>query len=158
MEKAQHEYCQEAIKRKDHIESQYWILAEMLYRIKNESRYLSGWESWNEYCMEFGMSQSSIDRLVKVHQVFRVDADISVKELKEVKGWAILSEALPAIHNSKDARKWLEKSKVLTLKDMRDEVKESRTGILQTSCIHPNAYVIRICPDCGERTRIYDDV
>jgi hypothetical protein len=130
----------------------------MLYKIKKQQLYLAGWSSWDEYCMEYkGFSKRSMDKIIQLYRVFVLEHKVKVSELQESGGWALLAEALPQIKTSKDAHDWIEKSKVLTLQDMRKEIKEQKTGISMIDCKHENTYTIRVCEDCGERVRIYED-
>lgn len=158
IEKVQYDYCQEAINQKNKIEKQFWTLAEMLHKIKTDGLYLSGWSSWEEYCMEFkGFSKRSMDKIIQLYKVFILEHKVSVNELQDSGGWALLAEALPHVHSKKDAKEWIEKSKILTLQDIRKELKERKTGISMVHCKHRNTYTIRVCEDCGERIRIYED-
>lgn len=157
LEKLQYDYCIEAINQKNKMEHQFWNLAEMLYKIKTEGRFLGSWDSWEEYCMEFkGFSKRSIDKIIQLYRVFIIENGMQIKDLEQ-SGWAVLAETLPQIHSKEDATEWVEKSKTLTLQDMRKEIREKKTGVSMITCKHKNTYTIQICEDCGERTRIYED-
>lgn len=154
---AKYNYCQQAINQKEHIESQFWLLAEMLWKVKSDSLYKEGWTDWSEYCNEFkGLSKRSIDRIIQLYNVFVHHFGIPITELQQAGGWALLAETLPYIKTKADAEEWIEKSKVLTLQDIRKELKEKKTGIPMAQCAHPNRVKMWYCPLCGDTEQIFD--
>lgn len=139
------------------MEKNFLSLAEYLYQIKNNSLWQYGYTSWEEFRDEIKLSDATISKLMKIYQTFVLDYGFTPDQIVSAGGWSVLAETLPLIRSKTDAEEWLHKSKELSLRDVRAEVREAKLGISATTeCSHENAYVIRICPDCGNRERVYE--
>ncbi len=151
-----HNVCLNAIHKKKEIETNFFELAKILYWIRRDRKYLAGWTDWETFCMELGMAQTSIDKLLLVYQRYVVDYGMTLSELSETRGWAVLAEALPVVKGPELAKRWVDKAKVLSLRDMRDEIHETRTGVSQVECRHLDTVTICLCKDCGYKFRDFD--
>ena len=151
-----YKYCQEAIELKKNIEKNFLNLAECLYFIKKEALWQDAYSSWDEFCDELGLNNSTIHRLITVYEVFVIKYDIPRNEILQSRGWSVLSETVPLIGSKRDAKAWLHKASTLSLRDTRKEVLEAKLGIPEMECKHEETYIIKICSKCGQRERIYD--
>ena len=152
-----HDYCQKTIELENHARMLYLNMGERLYNIRNERLYEPAWSSWQEYCMEFkDLSAGSISKMITVYEIFILKYGFSPEKLSEVGGWTKLYTLIPLISSKTEAKEWLGKSVLLTRKDLTLEVKEARTGISISKCEHENAILLKICPDCGNKERIYE--
>ena len=94
---------------------------------------------------------------MSLYSKFILEYGFTHKQLVDAGGWSVLSEALPVIHSKKDAEHWLGEAQHLSLRDMRTSIREARRGVEMASCKHDNTYIIKICSDCGDRQKIYDE-
>ncbi len=158
-EQQKHNLCKSALLLKRDIEVSFLQLGELLYKIKNETLFEAGWESWEEYEMEFRMPSSTISRLIRIYEVFRLRYSFPQAELAEI-GWSGLAEILPILPpeaSKSRAEELMGQVAVQSRSDLRRTIKEAKTGISMSKCKHPNAYVIKVCPDCGDREKIYQE-
>lgn len=147
-------YCEKALELKKDIEENFLLLGEYLYNIKEHQMYTPQWSSFDEYIDELKMSTSNVNRLIQIHKTFVLDYGFSSQEIITAGGSSSLGDILPVITSRKTAEKWMTLSGTLTRKDLRNELIEAKTGVLQTSCGHKNTYTVEICRDCGERKQI----
>lgn len=140
--------CTDAIKLKNHIESDFMVLAESLYKIKTQELYKPSWSSWDEYREELKMSENSVNKLIQIHSKLVVEYKIDDQKIVSAGGPSVLADLLPILNNKEEAEDWLEKASVLTRKDLRDEITESKTGISMRDCKHINTITIVVCRDC----------
>ena len=155
-----HALCQKAIDLKGNIEGQYLELAKTLYEIHEASPQTLG-----EIGMELGMSAMTVSKFVRIHKVFVLEGRVTSTLLSKV-GWSVLAEALPSTRTprqaDRDAPRFDANAVVgslvgLTQQDARRTILEARTGVDMTKCEHPEAYTLRICPDCKDRWKVYDE-
>ncbi len=150
-------FCNKALELEQGARLTYLKLGAMLYKIREERLYEAGWESWVEYCMEFkDLSPSSISKLVSIYKKFVLELGFHQDyiPMQDV-GWTKLYEMVPMVSNREQALKLLEKASVLNRQDLRKELIETRTGIEIKECKHLESYLIKVCPDCGDREKIY---
>lgn len=149
-----YDYCQNAIELKQHAEVTFVALAGHLYKIREERLWEGGYTSFDEFCDELRMSQSTISKLISIYKVFIVELGFTDDEIAKSGGWSVLAETLPLISSRSVAEHWLGLTTTLSLRDIRKEVLEAKNGIITTSttttCMHPNQYIVEICPDCGK--------
>ena len=151
-----YQYCQKAIAIKHQVEGNFMQLAEALYNIKTKGLWEEAYSSWDEFRDEIKLSDATISKLMKIYALFVVEYGFTTKQLSDAGGWSVLAETMPLIGSRSDAEAWLHKSTTLSLRDIRKEVLEAKLGVSATTeCKHSNSYVIRVCPDCGTRERLY---
>ncbi len=151
------DYCQETLLLKSTIESSFLDLAARLMKIRNERLYEPQWTSFAEYCMEMKMKESVASRLINILERFVIGFGATYEDIVKIGGWSMAAELLPVIKTEEDLKHWFGKAELLSRDDIRRDKKEALTGILQTECQHPNAYKLVICPDCGERHKLYEE-
>jgi len=144
-------YCSQAISLKQSLESSFMTLAGYLYRINSEELYKPQWSSWDEFYNELKISKNTANKLVQIHSTMIVEYQFTPEEIVSAGGWSVIQDILPLCTSRKNAEKWLRKAEVLTRDDLRDEMKEEKTGVAQQHCKHLNTYTITICRDCGEK-------
>lgn len=151
-----HDYCEKTIELEHHARRLYLNMGERLFNIRNDRLYEPAWSSWQEFCMEFkDLSISSISKMISVYEVFILKYGFSPEKLAEVGGWTKLYALIPLIGSKSDAKEWLDKSALLTRQDLTKAVIEASTGVSMSSCKHPNAFLVKICPDCGDKEKVY---
>lgn len=143
------EYCEDALALKKTLEESFLTLGEYLYNIKIKELYIPQWASWDIFVMELKMSQNAVNKLIQIYKTFILDYKLATQEVVTAGGWSVISELLPVIQTKEDAKDWLNKAQALTREDLRKEIKESKTGLPQSSCKHKNTYTIVVCRDCG---------
>lgn len=151
-------YCERAVLLEEAGRAMYLTLGEMLHNIRNERLYEPFWGSWQEYCMEFkDLSGSSISKLITIYEVFVLRYGFKIEELAKSGGWTKLYQIALASPTKKDATRWLSKGKVASRSDLMKFLTEAKTGIDMSKCKHKDAYLIRVCPSCGDRHRVYEE-
>lgn len=151
-------YCQRAVMLEEAGRAMYLTLGEMLFNIRNGRLYEPFWSSWQEYIMEFkDLSGASVSKLITVYEVFVLKYGFKIEELAKAGGWTKLYQLALVSPTRSKAEKWLAKAGVTTRNDLQKFLVEAKTGIDMSTCKHKDAYLIRICPDCGDRHRVYDE-
>lgn len=149
--------CDEAIGLKKSLETQFLALGEHLLRIKTELLYEPHFGSWGAFLDEMKISESQASRLMGIYQRFVVDYGFAPGQLAEAGGWTTVARLLPVATTKKKAEKYLHLAKELTRADLEKELREERTGTEERACAHKRSYVIKICPDCGLKERVYEE-
>lgn len=152
-----HDFCLEALERKTDLERSYLELGAMLYRIKEERLFEAGWESWDEYAMEFRMSQAAISRMLRIYEVFQLRFKLAPKLLASAGGWTVLGDLLPSIKEDTTRERVLELIDLAGLQTrvhLQQTLKEIKRG--GVPCKHKNTHELHlmVCEDCGERWSI----
>lgn len=151
-------YCDITLEMEQGARMVYLMLGERLYKIREERLYEPFWSSWIEFCTEFkDLSVGSISKIIKVYEKFILQLGYSPSELVKAGGWTKLYEISKRISNKKDAEKWLELAEVNSRKDLNDYLIEDEVGVEMSECKHTDTYVIRVCKDCGNKERIYEE-
>lgn len=151
------DYCNQALEFEKTLSTQFIVLAEYLFNIKEMNLFTPQWESFNEYCMEFkSLSQGSISKLTSIYGKLIVEYDIPKEKIAALGGWSNIAEALPVIKSKADALEWIEKAAVLSRVDLRNEITEKKTGKDMRDCKHLDYYDLRICRVCHSKERIGD--
>jgi len=151
------QYCEKAVLLEEAGRAMYLTLGEMLFNIRSERLYEPFWDSWQEYTMEFkDLSGASISKLITVYEVFVIKYGFSIEELARAGGWTKLYKIAISSKTREEANDLLEAAKTLTRKDLEATLRELETGIDMSKCLHPDAILVRICPDCGDKHRIYE--
>lgn len=150
------EYCDTTLQMETGARTVYLLLAERLYNIREERLYEAGWDSWQEFCMEFkDMSPASVSKLISVYDVFIKQYGFKADELAKVGGWTKLYQILKLVHTKEDALKWLQIAETSSRADLGKFLVEAKTGLEMNECKHEHTYLVRICEDCGEKWREY---
>jgi hypothetical protein len=149
-------FCKKVLEMESDARLLYIKMGEMLYNIRKERLYEPAWSSWDEYCMEFkDFSQSSISKVISVYETFVLKFDIPAEKLAAV-GWTKLYALIPMITSKTGALEWIRKANSLTKADIEKEMVEAKTGVLMSKCKHPDAFLLRVCPTCGNKERVYE--
>lgn len=134
-------------------------LAQRFYEIKSKKLYKPLYSCMREFIETElkGMGNSTASRLAGLHEKFVLTLGIKTDEIAKA-GWSVVSQALPVINTADEARYWLDiaNAEGMTKKAFADLVKEHRAGKPMTDCAHDKAYLIRHCPECGDKWREYD--
>ena len=156
-ERANLDFCRQTISLKENIERTFIELGRRLHKIREERLYEPFYDSFNLYCYELKLSQSTISKLVNIYKVFILEYGFAPSRLMKAGGWAVVAETLPVVHSKKDAEEFLENAETMTLSDMRRTVKEKKLGVDQRTCDHKDdSYDLRICRKCGDRQTLRD--
>jgi len=152
-----HKLCLQAIEVKNDLEFRFLELGALLYEIKQNRHYESGWTSWEEYVMELKLSHASISRLIRIYEVLILNYQFSPRRIAEAGGWTVVAEILPDIKESttkQEITTWLGEATELSRPDLRRAIIERRKGVDMAKCKHTDTYTIKICRGCGERWTI----
>lgn len=125
--------------------------------IREKKMYQNQWETFSEYVEEMRMSESSASKIISIYEKFVVQYQFEPQRIIEAGGWSQVAEILPMVKNKEDAEVWLEKSSMLTRKDLRDEMTEAKTGKSQITCPHTETYTVKICKECNVRIKVYEE-
>ncbi len=150
-------FCKETAILKGTIESAFLSLGERLRRIRMERLYQGQWSSFEEYCLDMKMPESTASKLISIYEKFIVNFGIEPELLLAAGGWSSVAEIVPVVHSKEEALYWIDKATVLSRPDLRIEVRIARTGIPPEKCSHLNSYTLKICRDCGNKEQIHDD-
>lgn len=155
LELANYEYIEKTVALKNNIEKGFLELGERLKSIRDERMYEPQYDSFDDFIPELKMSHATVSKLINIYEKFVVQYRLSSTVLLEAGGWTVIAELLPIVKSKADAKKWIEKARLLHRNDLRIEIKEFRTGIDQRTCKHTkDFYVLHICRICGFRETI----
>ena len=149
------EICDEAIELKKVIETHFLALGEKLLRIKTEYLYKPHFGSWSVFLDEIRMSESAASRLMGIYRKFVVDYKIAPAQIAEI-GISHMQDILPHADTKEKAKELVHFAETLTRQHLREELQELKTGKEMRDCTHKRSYIIKICPDCGLRERVYE--
>ncbi len=152
-----YKYCEETIALKDNIEAGFLALAERLYKIRHEELYLPAWEDFDAFCEEMRLNPSTVSKLCNIHTRLVVEMEIPKSTLLSLGGYSDLSEVLVHAKDKKGTIALIEELAPLQRSDRRKLLTEKKTGIEIIDCKHKNYYIIKICKDCGNREKVYED-
>lgn len=156
-EQKNYKVCLAAIEAKKDIEWRFLSLGKMLYEIKAGRLYEAGWDSWDTYCMDLKLSQTSISKLLNIYEVFVLHYKIEPEKLAEAGGWSSIAELLPLIKTETTPVERVHELLGIAIaqprKDLRKSIYEIKKG---KACAHKKTHrlVLEICDDCPERWRI----
>ncbi len=150
------DFCNRALELKTALESNFLVLGEYLYQIKEGCLYEPNWQSWQEFSWELKMSENSINKLMQIYKTLILGYGFTHQQILTAGGWSMVAEVLPMITSKKDALKWLTAASNLTRGDLRKEIKEAKTGLPMAACSHKNTFTMRVCRDCGEKHEVFD--
>lgn len=150
-EQQQHEFLEETRNMSIKTSLANFILAERLYRIREEKLWQAGYESFDDYCMELKLHNAgTISKLITVHKKFILEFGINPEKAAEV-GYTVLYKAHKVIEDKDDAEEFVNNAIIWSGSDINREIAHRKTGNPIEDCKHENTYLVRICKDCGER-------
>lgn len=148
IEKANNDYCKDTMKLKTSIEVSFLELGKRLRVIRDERKFEPEWEAFDDYLMEMRITKGTASKLINIYERFVLEYKIPVPRLAAV-GWSPLSEILPVVRTKKDAEHWIHVASENPLRELRDEIREKKTGVEQSKCEHKGGWItIRICKVC----------
>lgn len=151
IEKQNHDYCNETLKLKGGIEGSFIELGKRLRTIRDQKKFAPYWESFDGYLDDMRMSKGTASKLINIYERFVLQYQIPIPELAAI-GWSPLSEILPVVQNKTDAVRWVKVAADNPLRELRDEIREHKTGVEMRHCKHKNVIIIEVCKDCKQRT------
>ena len=144
-------FCDETMDLKHNIEGSFLELGKRLQIIRDERKFEPAWETFEDYLIEMRMSKGTASKLINIFDVFVLQHQIPLKQLAAV-GWSPLAEILPVVNSKQEAEHWVHVATENPLRELRDEIREHRTGIDQSKCGHIEGWVvIKICKKCKMR-------
>lgn len=149
-------YCNDAIDLKNRLETDFLVLGELLYEIREKSLWEPNWQSWEEFSWELKMSANTINKLIQIYKTLILGYGFTKEQIANAGGWTLVAEVLPRIASKKDALKWLHNAQTLTRADLRKTIKEEKTGVSMTTCTHQTTRLVEICTGCGESWALHE--
>ncbi len=150
-------YCQETVKLKQTIETSFLSLGERLSKIRDNRLYSGQWETFELFLEDAKLSPATASKLINIYQKFYLQWDIKAQELVDAGGWSVVATLLPICKTKEEAQGWLETAQLKSRSDLEKDIKEAKTGLMMADCLHPRKYVVEICPDCGDRRKVYEE-
>lgn len=148
IEKNNKKFCDDVMGLKKNIEISFLEIGKRLKVIRDDEKFRPYWETFDDYLIEMRMTKGTASKLINIYEKFVLEFKMAVPLLAEV-GWSPLSEILPVVKTKKDAVHWVKVATDNPLRELRDEIREKRTGIDQSKCRHKEGWVtIRICKVC----------
>ena len=131
------------------------LIGQGLSEIKQDNLYKylgeGGYDTFESYLAspELQISRRQAYYLISIYETFCKKLGLSIKQLQDAKPSA-LKEILPVV-NKDNYKDWLEKSKVLSVSDIKIEVRKELSGIDPATCQHEWLKKIAWrCSNCGE--------
>lgn len=150
------QYLKETLLIKKRLESSFFELAERLKKIRDERIYQDGgFNTFAEFCFEMKMAESTASRLIAVYQRYCLELGMD-KEKLSIVGWTQLYSMLPLAVSKEKTEELVEEAQHLRRDDVSKMVKERKNPEL-AKCEHSRTYLLRICEDCGDKYRVYDN-
>lgn len=143
-----HSYLQETISLREELEGAFLILAERLYKIREERLWEGEYVDFNEFIRETRLSKATVSKLTGIYEKFILLGGIPREEVAKT-GWSNISLFLPMIQSKKDARDIFDKIAPLDRTDCERTYREMKSGVSMGECKHGDIYTLDICRDCG---------
>lgn len=105
----------------------YYKVGELLWHVSNSKMY-SGWgyASFDEYThSEMGYGERKAQQLIRLWKKLHVDLGVQDEQMLGV-GWSHAREIV-SVATTSNVNEWLTKARELTVKQVQDEVKESKS-------------------------------
>lgn len=144
-EKKAHKFCNDALELKHDVEARFVLLGQLLYEIKINLYFESGWESWGEFLMDMRLSESMATKLMKVYTTFVLDYKITPMKLAEAGGWTVVYDLVPLATTKEKAIEWIARAADMTRSDIRKEAQEAKGEKVDEDCEHEWA---KCCVKC----------
>ncbi len=156
-ETKQYEFLEDTKKLLEQTSIAHFILAERLYKIKEENIWQAGYESWEEYCMELKTYQSgAISKLMTIHKQFVIEYQIPQEKLA-ILGWTVVYKIKNLLKGKEDAEEFVDKVITLSRSDISREIASRKSEKDIDDCLHENTILIRFCKECGERWEQHEE-
>jgi len=151
-----HSPCAAAFSLKKNIERNFLLLGQALCLAKRSRAYEAEWQTWDVFLEELAFEESKASKLIGIWETFVERHQLPPETIVEAGGWTKVYDVLPMAKGSREAAEsWLEKARLLTRADLKQEVQLARKGIAATAaCACADCYRLEICRDCGSRRRI----
>lgn len=125
------------------IETRFLELGARLFQIRERRFWESAYDSFEDFLEAAKISAGNASMLAAIHKTYVVDGGVSMERLASV-GYSNLYAAIPLIERD-GVDKAVEKARLLTRAELREEVREEKHG----ECAH--AETIHICSTCHKR-------
>ena len=155
--KANFDFCNVTVDLKSEIEHKFLELGQRLYEIRETEKFRPNYDTFEEFCLELKMSGATISKLINIFYKFLFLYKIPIESVADAGGWSNVAEILPLVESRGSAKKWLHLASTLSRGDLRKEIREKNTGIVESKCKHKDTYGLRICRSCGLRERLYEN-
>lgn len=146
-------YCVETLELKRNLEIGFLDLGRRLKDIAKGKLWAGKWDSWEEYLADLQISPASASKLVRIYSLLIEEHGFDPRQIAAAGGWTVVAEILPEIKDRREAEEWLHLAGSLSRVDLRRTLTERRKGSNMLTCRHEHTFLLRICPDCGLRTR-----
>lgn len=130
---------------KGKIESSFVQLGQMLYEIKSERHYESGWESWGEFLMDMRISQGMASKLMSIYETFVLQYKIKPALIAEAGGWTVVYDLLPLAKDKESAEQWIKDAANMTRSDVKKQAFSARKKKEPKECEHTYC---KMCSKC----------
>jgi len=148
---------QEIIKLGNSVGQAFILIGQRLKEIKkgNLFKHLGdgGYDTFESYLAspELQISRRQAYYFISIYSTYCEKYGVKIEEMEGAK-WTGLAESLPVV-NEKNYEEWLEKSKSLSISDIRIEVRKELSGIDPGDCKHDwKQRVYYQCKICGEKS------
>lgn len=157
-EEKKYEFCEETAQLARGVKVGLMLLAERLYRIREQKLYKPTYEQFYLYCQEIEMHESVASRLISIFERFVLELQMPFEEIKKVE-YTKLYEIRKVADTKEIAQHWIDKvnspdpSLRLSYRDLKAQIKAFQNlGSEEEKCPtdHSNTYLVRICRECGE--------
>ncbi len=155
-------YCEETIRLQKYIQENFIELGVRLLRIRNEELWKGGtYGDWIGFLSQAKFSESSASKLMTIVEYLLNQRGIEKDKILAIGDWSNAYELAQVARRLKmpqeELNTLIDKSILLSRKDLKTELTELKTGIPQADCQHTDTYDVEICKECGRRVRIYDE-
>lgn len=147
---------QELIQLGRSVQKAFILIGKNLYEIQENNLFKhlgdGGYETFNMYLAspELELSRRQAFYLIKVYRIYCKNFGASLEQMEGAK-LSALKVTLPVV-TQENYEEWLEKTKVLSLSDVRAEVKREELGKDPMDCEHEwEKRIFFQCSECGER-------
>jgi hypothetical protein len=147
---------------KKDIELRYLEMGAVLKEIRDSGAWEDTYESFDNpkmhnFIEDLRIKKSTANKLIQIYEKLVIDYKIKPEKLLEAGGWSKLAEVLPLVKDKTTADHYVNLAiSARNQKDLRENIREEKTGIIMSECPHNDFYVLKICRRCGERGIIID--
>jgi hypothetical protein len=151
-----------AFELKRNLEGGFIELGKLLKLIRDSHAWESEYESFDNpashnFLEQLGMKKQTVNKLILIVEKFLELGHVDEARLLDAGGWSKLAETLPYVSNPETAEEMLHLAQhTKTQLELRDTLREKRTGINQMTCNHADTYELHICRTCGSRIPVFE--
>jgi hypothetical protein len=139
--------CEKAIQLKGQIENGYLTLAALLKDIRDGMLYQPQYSKFSEWLQELDMTEGTASKMITTYDTLILSYEFDEQEIQKI-GWTKGYMVAQASDDKQDAKELVELAKVQTSNDLRQTLKEKKTGVDQMLCEH-DLQTFSICKKCG---------